>query len=85
MPALLVQATLSIAAAIIAEAALSFLGLGVAPPAPSWGGMINQGRGYLQQAHWIVFGPGAALFVTVLGLNFVGDAIRDALDPRIRV
>ena len=51
-------------------------------PTPSWGSMINAGRGYLQQAPWIVFGPGAALFVTVLGLNFVGDAIRDALDPR---
>jgi len=82
---IVVQASLSIAFAILAEASLSFLGLGVAPPAPSWGGMINQGRGYLQQAPWIVFGPGAALFVTVLGLNFVGDAIRDALDPRIRV
>jgi peptide/nickel transport system permease protein len=82
---IVVQASLSIAFAILAEASLSFLGLGVAPPEPSWGGMINQGRGYLQQAPWIVFGPGAALFVTVLGLNFVGDAIRDALDPRIRV
>jgi len=82
---IVVQASLSIAFAILAEASLSFLGLGVPPPAPSWGGMINQGRGYLQQAPWIVFGPGAALFVTVLGLNFVGDAIRDALDPRIRV
>jgi peptide/nickel transport system permease protein len=82
---IVVQASLSIAFAILAEASLSFLGLGVPPPEPSWGGMINQGRGYLQQAPWIVFGPGAALFVTVLGLNFVGDAIRDALDPRIRV
>jgi peptide/nickel transport system permease protein len=82
---IVIQASLSIAFAILAEASLSFLGLGVPPPAPSWGGMINQGRGYLQAAPWIVFGPGAALFVTVLGLNFVGDAIRDALDPRIRV
>ena len=82
---IVVQASLSIAFAILAEASLSFLGLGVPPPEPSWGGMINQGRGYLQVAPWIVFGPGAALFVTVLGLNFVGDAIRDALDPRIRV
>jgi peptide/nickel transport system permease protein len=77
-----VQASLTIAFAILAEASLSFLGLGVRPPEPSWGGMINAGRGYLQQAPWIVFGPGAALFVTVLGLNFVGDAVRDALDPR---
>jgi peptide/nickel transport system permease protein len=82
---IVVQASLSVAFAILAEASLSFLGLGVPPPEPSWGGMINQGRGYLQVAPWIVFGPGAALFVTVLGLNFVGDAIRDALDPRIRV
>jgi ABC-type dipeptide/oligopeptide/nickel transport system permease subunit len=82
---IVVQASLSVAFAILAEASLSFLGLGVPPPEPSWGGMINAGRGYLQQAPWIVFGPGAALFVTILGLNFVGDAIRDALDPRIRV
>ena len=79
---IVVQASLSVAFAILAEASLSFLGLGVRPPEPSWGGMINAGRGYLQQAPWIVFGPGAALFVTVLGLNFVGDAVRDALDPR---
>jgi ABC-type dipeptide/oligopeptide/nickel transport system permease subunit len=82
---IVVQASLSVAFAILAEASLSFLGLGIQPPEPSWGSMINAGRGYLQQAPWIVFGPGAALFVTVLGLNFVGDAIRDALDPRIRV
>src|SRR5438094_679319 len=82
---IVVQASLSVAFAILAEASLSFLGLGVPPPEPSWGNMINAGRGYLQQAPWVVFGPGAALFVTVLGLNFVGDAIRDALDPRQRV
>ena len=82
---IVVQASLSVAFAILAEASLSFLGLGVQPPAASWGSMINAGRGYLQQAPWIVFGPGAALFVTVVGLNFVGDAIRDALDPRLRV
>ena len=79
---MVVQASLSVAFAILAEASLSFLGLGIQPPAASWGSMINAGRGYLQQAPWIVFGPGAALFVTVIGLNFVGDAIRDALDPR---
>lgn len=81
---IVVQASLSVAFAILAEASLSFLGLGVQPPEASWGSMINAGRGYLQQAPWIVFGPGAALFVTVLGLNFVGDAVRDALDPRVR-
>jgi peptide/nickel transport system permease protein len=79
---MVVQASLSVAFAILAEASLSFLGLGIQPPAASWGSMINAGRGYLQQAPWIVFGPGAALFVTVIGLNFVGDAVRDALDPR---
>ncbi|HEY1292414.1 MAG TPA: ABC transporter permease [Chloroflexota bacterium] len=79
---IVVQASLSVGFAILAEASLSFLGLGVQPPEPSWGSMINTGRGYLQQAPWIVFGPGTALFVTVLGLNFVGDAVRDALDPR---
>jgi peptide/nickel transport system permease protein len=81
---IVIQASLSVAFAILAEASLSFLGLGVQPPAASWGSMINAGRGYLQQAPWIVFGPGAALFVTVVGLNFVGDALRDALDPRLR-
>src|SRR5215470_5399532 len=81
---IVVQASLSVAFAILAEASLSFLGLGVQPPGASWGSMINAGRGYLQQAPWIVFGPGAALFVTVVGLNFVGDAVRDALDPRTR-
>jgi peptide/nickel transport system permease protein len=81
---IIVQASLSVAFAILAEASLSFLGLGIQPPEASWGSMINAGRGYLQQAPWIVFGPGAALFVTVVGLNFVGDAVRDALDPRVR-
>ena len=81
---IVVQASLSVAFAILAEASLSFLGLGIQPPAASWGSMINAGRGYLQSAPWIVFGPGAALFVTVVGLNFVGDAVRDALDPRLR-
>ena len=82
---IVIQASLSVAFAILAEASLSFLGLGIQPPAASWGSMINAGRGYLQQAPWIVFGPGAALFVTVVGLNFVGDALRDALDPRLKV
>jgi peptide/nickel transport system permease protein len=81
---IVVQASLSVAFAILAEASLSFLGLGVQPPEPSWGSIINAGRGYLQQAPWMVFGPGAALFVTVLSLNFVGDALRDALDPRLQ-
>jgi peptide/nickel transport system permease protein len=82
---IVVQASLSVAFAILAEASLSFLGLGVQPPEASWGSMINAGRGYLRQAPWVVFGPGAALFITVLGLNFLGDAVRDALDPKLRV
>ena len=73
---------LALGGALLAAGAC--LGLGIQPPAASWGSMINAGRGYLQQAPWIVFGPGAALFITVVGLNFVGDAVRDALDPRIR-
>src|SRR5206468_3973514 len=78
---IIVQASLSVAFAILAEASLSFLGLGIQPPQASWGSMINAGRGYVQQAPWIVFGPGAALFATVVGLNFVGDAVRDAPEP----
>jgi peptide/nickel transport system permease protein len=81
---IVVQASLSVGFAILAEASLSFLGLGIQPPEASWGSMINAGRGYLQQAPWMVFGPGTALFVTVLALNFVGDGVRDALDPRTR-
>ena len=81
---IVVQASLSVAFAILAEASLSFLGLGIQPPQASWGSMINAGRGYLQQAPWIVFAPGGALFVTVVGLNLVGDAVRDALDPKQR-
>ena len=81
---IIVNATVTVAVAILLETALSFLGLGIQPPGASWGSMINAGRGYLQQAPWIVFGPGAALFITVVGLNFVGDAVRDALDPRLR-
>jgi peptide/nickel transport system permease protein len=81
---IVVQASLSVAFAILAEASLSFLGLGVQPPAASWGSMINAGRGYLRQAPWIVFGPGAALFLVVLAFNFLGDAVRDALDPKLR-
>jgi peptide/nickel transport system permease protein len=80
---LIVQTSLSVAFAILAEASLSFLGFGVKPPEPSWGSMVSMGRGYLQQAPWIVFGPGAAIFITVMGFNFVGDAFRRALDPRL--
>jgi peptide/nickel transport system permease protein len=84
LPALLVQATLSIAAAIIAEAALSFLGLGQQPPAPSWGSMLNSAQRFLTSAPWMAIWPGLAIFLTVLSFNLVGDGLRDALDPRSR-
>ena len=84
MPALLVQATLSIAAAIIAEAALSFLGLGQQPPAPSWGSMLNASQRFLTNAPWMAIWPGLAIFLVVLSFNLVGDGLRDALDPRAR-
>lgn len=79
---LLVQASLLMAFAIIAEASLSFLGLGVQPPTPTWGQMVSDGSGYLTSAPWISLFPGAAIFVTVLGFNLIGDGLRDALDPR---
>lgn len=81
---IVVQASLALPAAILAEAGLSFLGLGVQPPTPSWGAMLNTARGYLQQDAWLAVAAGTAIFVTVLGFNFLGDAIRDALDPRLR-
>jgi peptide/nickel transport system permease protein len=84
MPALLVQATLSIAAAIIAEAALSFLGLGQQPPAPSWGSMLNAAQRFLTNAPWMAIWPGLGIFLLVLSFNLVGDGLRDALDPRER-
>ena len=84
LPALLVQATLSLAAAIIAEAALSFLGLGQQPPAPSWGSMLNAAQRFLINAPWMAVWPGLAIFLAVLSFNLVGDGLRDALDPRSR-
>jgi peptide/nickel transport system permease protein len=82
LPALLVQGTLSIAAAIIAEAALSFLGLGQQPPAPSWGSMLNSAQRFLTNAPWMAVWPGLAIFLTVLSFNLIGDGLRDALDPK---
>ncbi|MHB8618892.1 MAG: ABC transporter permease [Chloroflexota bacterium] len=81
---LLVQVTVSFAQAILTEAALSFLGLGVQPPAPSWGGMLNTGRQFLTQTPWYSFSAGAAIFLAVLSLNLLGDGLRDALDPRLQ-
>ena len=81
---LLVQTSIAIAAAILAETALSFLGLGVQPPTPSWGSTLRIGTGYMQQAPWLSLYPGLAIFATVLGINLLGDGLRDVLDPRAR-
>ncbi len=79
---LIVQATLAIAAAVIAEASLSFLGLGQQPPAPSWGSMLNTAKNYVDNAPWMAIWPGLAIFALVLAFNLLGDGLRDALDPR---
>ncbi len=83
-PPILVQATLAIANAIIAEASLSFLGLGQEPPSPSWGSMLNSAQRFLTQAPWLAIFPGIAIFLCVLSFNLLGDGLRDALDPRDR-
>jgi len=80
----LVQASLGVGFAITAEASLSFLGLGVQPPAPTWGSMIQTGFQYLEVAPWLVVAPGTMIFVAVLGFNLLGDGIREALDPHMR-
>jgi peptide/nickel transport system permease protein len=80
---LLVQLTFVFAYAVLAEAALSFLGMGPPPPAPTWGNIIAEGRDYLREAPWICLFPGVAISLTVLGLNLLGDGLRDVLDPRI--
>ena len=82
VPPVLVQGTLAIAAAIIAEASLSFLGLGQQPPMPSWGSMLTSAQRFLSQAPWLAIFPGAAIFLCVLSFNLVGDGLRDALDPK---
>ncbi|MBP1851601.1 ABC transporter permease [Rhizobium halophytocola] len=79
---IIVQATLTVATAIIAEASLSFLGLGQQPPSPSWGSMLNVAKNFLSQAPWMAMFPGAAIFLVVIGFNLLGDGLRDALDPR---
>jgi len=84
LPALIVQATISVATAIIAEASLSFLGLGQQPPAPSWGSMLNTAQRFLTNAPWMAIWPGLAIFLIVLSFNMVGDGLRDALDPKER-
>ncbi|WP_313603304.1 ABC transporter permease [Rhizobium sp.] len=79
---IIVQATLTVATAIIAEASLSFLGLGQQAPAPSWGSMLNTAKNFLSQAPWMTMWPGIAIFLVVIGFNLLGDGLRDALDPR---
>jgi peptide/nickel transport system permease protein len=81
---IIVQTSLSLAFAILAEAALSFLGLGVQPPNPAWGRMLSEGRGFFQQAPWMAIFPGLAIFLTVFAFNAFGDGLRDALDPQQR-
>jgi peptide/nickel transport system permease protein len=82
LPPVMVQATLAVAAAIIAEASLSFLGLGQQPPQPSWGSMLNTAQRFLTQAPWMAVFPGIAIFLTVLAFNLFGDGLRDVLDPK---
>ena len=79
-----VSATLSVGAAILVESALSFLGLGVQIPTPSWGNILTGGKSYIDYAWWLTLFPGLAILITVLSFNLMGDAIRDALDPRLR-
>ncbi len=79
---IMVQATLAIASAVIAEASLSFLGLGQQPPAPSWGSMLNTAKNYVDNAPWMAIWPGVSIFLLVLSFNLLGDGLRDALDPR---
>lgn len=81
---IIVQATLLVATAIVTEASLSFLGVGVVPPTASWGAMLRSGSLYLETAPWLAFAPGIAIFITVLAFNFVGDGLRQALDPRLK-
>lgn len=81
---LIVQASIGVAFAILDEAILSFLGLGVQPPTPSWGAMLAVGKDWLQHAAWMAVAPGMAIFVVVLAFNFLGDGIRDALDPHLQ-
>ena len=83
-PPIILQTSISLAFAVLAEAALSFLGLGTQPPNPSWGLMLAEGRGYIELAWWLAFFPGMAIFLTVLCFNLLGDGLRDVLNPSQR-
>jgi peptide/nickel transport system permease protein len=85
MAPLIVQLSFLFAVAVLTEATLSFLGVGAVPPTPTWGNIMAEGRQYISDAPWIVAIPGAALMLTVLGLNLLGDGLRDVLDPRLRI
>lgn len=80
----IVQGTLGVASAILSTAGLSFIGLGIQPPAPEWGSMLSGGRQYLRYAWWVTTFPGVAIMITILSLNLLGDGLRDALDPRLK-
>ena len=84
MAPIIVQITLTLPSAILSEAALSFLGLGTPPPAPSWGRMLNEARGYMEICPELAIFPGLAIFMTILGFNLLGDGLRDVLDPRLQ-
>ena len=79
---MIVLVTFGLASMILLESSLSFLGLGVQPPTPSWGGMLNEARNYISQAWWVSVMPGVAIMITVLSVNFLGDWLRDILDPK---
>jgi peptide/nickel transport system permease protein len=84
MAPVIVMTTIYLSQAILSEAALSFIGLGTQPPEPSWGGMLNLARAYVERSPWMAIFPGLAIMLVVLGFNFLGDALRDILDPRLR-
>ena len=83
-PTIIVWGTLGIATNVMLEAGLSYLGIGVQPPTPSWGGMIQQGQSYYRTAPWLVVWPGLAILITVFAFNLLGDGLRDAIDPTLR-
>ena len=80
----IVAAALGVATAILLESGMSFLGLGVQPPTPSWGGILSDGKTYFERAWWMAVFPGAAIFLAVTAINLVGEGLRDALDPKMR-